>query len=367
MIQCLFTKTMYISLQKYGNINTKYYIPNSRISKFDLSLEVIPEDNKLNLSFEYMTELFDKEFIEIFSKHYLDVLTAILQSQDIQIADIDIFSKDEKINNTLSMSFKERPEEHSTLNIKSKSKKTTLPRSDLDLSLIDILKDLLGIINVNIDDSFFDLGGDSLTAINLCIRIYNEFGVQISVKDILDNPIIKDLSDLISSKNGTQSNNNSYIEKATESAYYPVSSAQKRTYYASNLAGTDSILYNISGGLILDNMPDIPKLKNAFKKLVQRQSSLRTYFKLNGEEVVQKIDDNINFNLNIASESIEKNNLESEFKSFVKPFDLSKAPLFRAKLIPLEENKAFLLIDMHHIISDRNFTRSHCRWALQNI
>ena len=53
---------------------------------------------------------------------------------------------------------------------------------------------------IGINDDFFELGGDSLTAINLCAKIYSEFNVQIFVKDILENAIIKDLSDFILSK-----------------------------------------------------------------------------------------------------------------------------------------------------------------------
>ena len=36
----------------FKEINSKYFIPNNNISKFDLSLEIIPENDILNLSFE---------------------------------------------------------------------------------------------------------------------------------------------------------------------------------------------------------------------------------------------------------------------------------------------------------------------------
>lgn len=38
--------------------------------------------------------------------------------------------------------------------------------------------------------------------------------------------------------------------------------------------------------------------------------------------------------------------------SFVRRFDLAKAPLFRIGLLKLEENRHMLLFDMHHLISD---------------
>ena len=236
-------------------------------------------------------------------------------------------------------------------NIEAEDKKVVLPRNFIDEKLVDILEDILNIPTISIDDSLFEIGGDSLTAINLCTKIYSEFNVEIIVKDILETPVISDLSDLISLKSGIDLNDYS-VKKADKLSSYPVSSAQKRTYYASNIAGSDSTLYNISGGLILDQMPDINKLEDAFKKLITRHSSLRTYFEIQDDVVVQKILDEFAFKLDIESNHINNNQIESVFKDFVKPFDLSKAPLFRAKLIPLEHNKAFLAIDMHHIIAD---------------
>src|SRR5690606_37455425 len=37
---------------------------------------------------------------------------------------------------------------------------------------------------------------------------------------------------------------------------------------------------------------------------------------------------------------------------FVRPFDLTEAPLLRAKIIKVNQNQGYLLFDMHHIISD---------------
>lgn len=235
-------------------------------------------------------------------------------------------------------------------NIEVKKHEIILPRNDIDTLLIAILKELLSIDNISITDSFFELGGDSLTAISLCAKIYSELNVQIFVKDVLENPIIKDLSDVI--KNNSLKIKNAFIPKSQKKDFYPVSSAQKRIYYASIVAGESSTLYNISGGLILDKLPDIPKLEFAFAELIKRQSSLRTYFDIEDGQVVQKVKDNIDFKLDLDSNIVNSSNLEIAFANFIKPFDLSKAPLFRAKLLKLDNGKSLLAIDMHHIISD---------------
>ena len=71
------------------------------------------------------------------------------------------------------------------------------PRNETDLKLIELLKVILSTENISIDNNFFDLGGDSLSAIILCMQIQDKFKVQLYVKDIIDNPVIKDISDLI--------------------------------------------------------------------------------------------------------------------------------------------------------------------------
>lgn len=235
-------------------------------------------------------------------------------------------------------------------NIEIKSKELSLPRNNIDKSIINILKALLHIENISITDSFFELGGDSLTAINFCANIYSQFNVQLFVKDILENPIISDLSDLLSNK-GIKSTNSNKIKVVEKQPFYPTSSAQARMYYASSIA-ENSVLYNIAGGLIFDKEPNISKLQNAFNELIKRHSSLRTYFEIYENKVVQKVKDTLDFTLEIESNAINENQIDEVFSAFNTPFDLSKAPLFKARLVNMSNNKSFLMISMHHIISD---------------
>ena len=65
---------------------------------------------------------------------------------------------------------------------------------------------------------------------------------------------------------------------------------------------------------------------------------------------LQKIQKEVDFE--IETDKVSHSNLEEVSKEFIKPFDLTKAPLMRAKVVNLRNNKTVLLIDMHHIISD---------------
>ncbi|MCY8443061.1 condensation domain-containing protein, partial [Bacillus spizizenii] len=44
--------------------------------------------------------------------------------------------------------------------------------------------------------------------------------------------------------------------------------------------------------------------------------------------------------------------VEELFRTFVRPFDLSQAPLLRVGLIELEQEKHIFMFDMHHIVTD---------------
>ncbi len=235
-------------------------------------------------------------------------------------------------------------------NSANNKKKIVGARNDIDNNLINILQELLEIENISIDDSFFELGGDSLSAINLCAKIYSEFNVQLFAKDIMDNPVIQELSDLIASKNANTSPvQHSGIVSTQKAPFYPVSTAQRRIYYSTIIDGNNSILYNLPNIIIFNSQPNINKLNSCFNALIKRHASLRTSFEIENNDVVQKIVTSVNFNLEI--QNCDEENVDKLIKEFVKPFDLSVAPLMRAKLI-ITKNKCMLLFDMHHIISD---------------
>lgn len=220
------------------------------------------------------------------------------------------------------------------------------PNTDTEKALFDILTSLLGIDKISITDNLFDYGMDSLLAIKLAVRILDELHVSITVKDVFQQPRIKELALYISSLANVNRNSISAINKRN---YYPLSSAQKRIYYSSNM-NKNSVLYNISGGIVIDHNLDINRLQESFQTLVNRHEVLRTHFDVVDNDVFQFIDDNVTFSL--ITETSKSDDLDSLYSTFLKPFDLSKAPLFRAKVIYLPSGKKFLLIDMHHIISD---------------
>lgn len=80
----------------FGNLESNYYIPDNQTSKFDFLLEITPENNSLKLNLEYCNEIYNKDFMEDFLKHYLTIFDFVLYHKETTIKDISLLSDVEK-------------------------------------------------------------------------------------------------------------------------------------------------------------------------------------------------------------------------------------------------------------------------------
>jgi tyrocidine synthetase-3 len=206
---------------------------------------------------------------------------------------------------------------------------------------------LFGLSKIDIYDNFFHIGGDSLLAIKLVSRIYEEFNVRLSIEQIFNNPSIKSLSEIIDTSSTLD--NNFVIPKSETQDAYPVSSAQRRIYLANNL-DKDSYLYNICGGILFSTMPNVIKLQNALDTIISRHDILRSYFEFENSQIKHKVSNN--FNIRIDPIDVCTNDIKELFYIYQSKFSLDKAPLFNVFLFRLPNGKALFMLDIHHIIFD---------------
>jgi amino acid adenylation domain-containing protein len=76
------------------------------------------------------------------------------------------------------------------------------PRDATEETLCRIFADVLGVPQVGIDDSFFDLGGQSLLAMRLTLRVEAELGVRVPIAELFDAPTPIQLADLVKQAGG---------------------------------------------------------------------------------------------------------------------------------------------------------------------
>lgn len=77
------------------------------------------------------------------------------------------------------------------------------PRNEIEDIISEVWEDTLGIKPVGIKENFFELGGNSLLASSIYMKLKEEFDVDINLKDFLENQTVEEVSRLIESKKCT--------------------------------------------------------------------------------------------------------------------------------------------------------------------
>lgn len=73
-------------------------------------------------------------------------------------------------------------------------------RDEVESFLVETWEGLFGIQGVGIDDVFFELGGDSLCAVQLLMKLEERYERQISIADLMSSPTIRGLSEVVRTK-----------------------------------------------------------------------------------------------------------------------------------------------------------------------
>ncbi|MCP5053012.1 MAG: amino acid adenylation domain-containing protein [bacterium] len=148
-----------------------------------------------------------------------------------------------------------------------------------------------------------------------------------------------------------------HLQPAEMKDYYPLSSPQKRLYIFQQL-DPNQVTYNLPYVLHIAQGTDAAGIEAVFRQLIQRHESLRTSFQMVGEEPMQRVYPDVEFNL--EKHTVPPGSMDVGLKAltdaaasrFVRPFDLHKAPLFRVGIIETGAEYDILVFDMHHIIKD---------------
>jgi fengycin family lipopeptide synthetase D len=218
------------------------------------------------------------------------------------------------------------------------------PRDEIEERLTEMWSEVLNIPSIGIDDNFFELGGHSLKATILIAKIHQRFKVKIKLLGLFANPTIKGIARYIKRESAAGDDT---IMPTEEKEYYPLSSAQKRLYVVQQIEA-HTVSYNIFYAVELEGELDKEKFEKTFRQLIRRQESFRTSFITVEKDPVQRINETVTFEIETHNPQLAK----STIKKFIRPFDLSKAPLLRVALITLTRERHILMVDINHIISD---------------
>ncbi|MDP4147305.1 MAG: condensation domain-containing protein, partial [Bacillota bacterium] len=224
--------------------------------------------------------------------------------------------------------------------------------SETEMTMGQIWGSVLGFHSIDVNSDFYEIGGDSIIALNIANTVSKSMNIKIETTDLFKYPSIEKISFYIDTEylnTDTKTTADSSILKLEDSEYYDTSSSQKRMFVVNKFNRKDTA-YNIPLFFMIEGALDKDKMEDAFSKIISRHETLRTSFHVIEGKIVQRIEKNIDFSMEkLKGCEEELNNL---IQNFTKPFNLSKTPLIRASLVEINSNKHLLMINLHHIIAD---------------
>ncbi|MFI5510326.1 non-ribosomal peptide synthase/polyketide synthase, partial [Mycobacterium sp. NPDC051804] len=217
--------------------------------------------------------------------------------------------------------------------------------------LAGIFAKVLGVERVGVDDSFFDLGGDSLSAMRVIAAINKGLDAGLAVRTLFEAPTVAGLAPRI----GVDEGRLEPLVAVERPAVVPLSFAQNRLWFIEQLQGPSAV-YNMAVALRLDGPLDVAALGAALGDVVARHESLRTLFAAPEgipQQVVVPVEDT-----NFSSEIVDADGwsaarLQAAIDAVVRePFDLGTEIPLRATLLRLSDVEHVLVAVVHHIAAD---------------
>ena len=224
------------------------------------------------------------------------------------------------------------------------------PRTAQEEELARIWAEVLQLDRVSVEDNFFVLGGHSLLATRVVSRLREVYRVDLPLRALFEFPTVAGLAAQVSALKGEACE---AMARADRSGPLPLSFTQQRLWFLDQLDPLNP-LYNVTSTIRLQGKLQMDLLEECLNEIVRRHEALRTRFAMANGEPVQIVEPWQRVTLAVAP---EQDRSEEEARHLAheearRPFDLTVAPLLRARLIRIAEDDCVLVVITHHIVSD---------------
>ncbi|MFC8505224.1 amino acid adenylation domain-containing protein [Streptomyces sp. NPDC057411] len=244
--------------------------------------------------------------------------------------------------------------------------------SALEEGVRAVWTEVLGVAGLDATTSFFDAGGDSLTAMQVVSRLRARHGA-LSMRTFMAAPTIAGLAQALGggtqaetqAEGRTDGRTETRTEGRTETqaapaalaaaARYPLSLAQRQMWeIAGQLPGVG--LFGMAGALSADGPLELDVLERTFAELAARHEALRTRIEDTADGPVQVVEPRVEVTVDVNDLSAEPHPVRACEKLMAaaarEPMPLDRAPLMRVVVHRLAADRHVIFLNIHHIVCD---------------
>ena len=225
-------------------------------------------------------------------------------------------------------------------------------------------RDLLGDQQIRRTDNFFDLGGNSLRAIQLLTRLESRLGAKVALADFIDDATVAALAALAARAESTAPDEPSMLPKI-EPRHLTIAAAsygQERLWFLRRLS-PDGHAYHEPFTYLIEGPVSAPLLQDALRRLMERHTALRTAVRMHQGELVQEVVPvQEDFTTATATPGIPwEEAAHAWLEDLVRiPFAVEDGRNLRAGLLSRDDGHHLLCVVIHHIAVDAWSSRIVC-------
>lgn len=231
--------------------------------------------------------------------------------------------------------------------------------------LLSAWQSVLNQSEISIHDNFFDLGGDSVIAMQIVAHVHQQ-GYQIKPASLFEHQTVATQAEhLISQESPSEGNQQATVHTpATGKLDGRFLSAIQQDFLNQVETGLQPYPNHYNQSVLLDVVPDLDEdaLYSALQCLTQRHDSLRMRFQHSDADKQWHIHfaelpctvplDVIQIDESIENTSSYESRLQQSISQLQSSLDLEEGPLFKACLFKTRENSKQLALIAHHLILD---------------
>ena len=228
------------------------------------------------------------------------------------------------------------------------------PRNETEQILTDIWQNILDILRVGIEDNFFNIGGDSLSAMNISM-LAAEKGIEVSPIQMANTPTIAGLVEA-----GVQQYeaNNSVLENADSGSIPELPPFISRFLYERDCQNPHH--WNVSRILVAKKPLSFEIIEKTFNYLGERHDALKLRFVLNGDRWQARVMETSQGNLTCKAVDLSHLSQEQQDEAIAEvtqahhhEIHLTNGPIACMVLFNLGQNRPQeLFFVVHHFAMD---------------